>query len=110
MFDGEWMTCIICGRRERSNPERDSGWRAITANDDPAYYVCPLEMPPGGAGEDKFSLAYTVVMHTIYALRAGRKPEDSPVLGRWIRARRSGAIPFYSSEALIQYLPNSIRN
>lgn len=38
-FQGEMMECALCGRRQRSDPDVESGWTLIELEDD-HYYVC----------------------------------------------------------------------
>lgn len=45
-FRGEMMTCIMCGKQEKSDPRVESDWTVIEMPDDgKAYYVCPAELP-----------------------------------------------------------------
>lgn len=45
-FRGEMMTCIMCGKQEKSDPRVESDWTVIEMPDDgKAYYVCPDELP-----------------------------------------------------------------
>jgi predicted RNA-binding Zn-ribbon protein involved in translation (DUF1610 family) len=42
MFIGELMTCVSCGRSERSDPAASSNWTYIELEDRSyGHYVCP---------------------------------------------------------------------
>lgn len=38
-FQGEMMTCDLCGRQERSDPQVESGWTVVELNDG-HFYIC----------------------------------------------------------------------
>jgi hypothetical protein len=65
---GELMTCIMCGRQERSDPHVESQWRCIVADGVP-YYACPAEFPLDTAGGGAFSVAYQRILARIVAIR-----------------------------------------
>ena len=56
-FQGELMTCAICGKQEQSDPAVEKNWRYIEA-DGKGGYVCTDHFPPDGASEGEFSKAY----------------------------------------------------
>ena len=60
-FMGEMMHCVMCGKMERSDPRRESQWRALTI-DGQTFYACPAEFPPDDAGVAAFKAAYLKVM------------------------------------------------
>lgn len=60
-FQGEMMTCIVCGRQERSNPAVKSDWRMLDA-DGYHFYFCPDEFPSNKAGKEAFSEAYQIAI------------------------------------------------
>lgn len=41
LFQGETMTCIRCGRVEKSDPHIESNWTAIQL-ESKIFYVCPV--------------------------------------------------------------------
>ena len=43
-FTGEMMTCVMCGKKEQSDPRVNTQWRCIEV-DDVFYYACPDEFP-----------------------------------------------------------------
>ena len=63
-FMGEMMTCVMCGRQQKSDPLTQSQWRAIEA-DGVRYYACPAEFPPDTASSAAFQLAYNRVLARI---------------------------------------------
>lgn len=44
LFNGEMMTCVMCGKQEHSDPDRESDWRAVEFGG-VVYYVCPAHFP-----------------------------------------------------------------
>jgi hypothetical protein len=44
VFQGELMTCILCGKEEHSDPRVQSDWRAISLNG-VVFYACPDHFP-----------------------------------------------------------------
>lgn len=40
-FRGELMTCVRCGRRQRSDANSSSGWTVIKIDARPGEYWCP---------------------------------------------------------------------
>ena len=57
IFTGEIMTCVVCGKQERSRPQLQSNWRCLEI-DSNRCYVCADEFPRDGAGEKAFKTAY----------------------------------------------------
>jgi hypothetical protein len=103
--EGELMTCLICGQRERAHSQ--TAWRAITVGDERVYYVCPLELPETSSGPDDYAIAYQILMLAIVIIRDGHLLAAS-CLGPWVAARRSGKVARYSYEAFLEFLPNLI--
>lgn len=60
LFQGEMMTCVVCGARERSDRALETQWRAIQM-DARVVYACPAEFPPDGSDATKFELAYKLI-------------------------------------------------
>lgn len=56
-FHGEMMTCVLCGRKKRSNPKKNTQWRAIQWGEK-VFYCCPKHFPPDDASAGEFSAAY----------------------------------------------------
>lgn len=67
-FQGETMTCILCGKQDQSDPEGETGWRLLEADGVP-YYVCPAEFPPDDADSEAFAAAYMTVLAKIGQMR-----------------------------------------
>lgn len=63
-FRGEKMTCAICGKQKRSNPQLSSNWRLVEVDGKP-YYVCTKHFPPDTASATEFSVAYLKVFEVI---------------------------------------------
>jgi hypothetical protein len=63
-FMGEKMTCVMCGKVEKSDPGISSQWRTIDI-DASRYYACPDEFPADGSGADAFEAAYLVIFTKI---------------------------------------------
>ena len=66
-FTGELMTCIMCGRQERSSADWESNWRMVQLDPEHKYYACPGEFPADGSGADAFKKAYTRILSKIIA-------------------------------------------
>lgn len=65
-FTGELMTCVMCGREQRSDPKVESNWRVLQLGEGERYYACPDEFPPDGSDSDAFKEAYSrVLMHIV---------------------------------------------
>lgn len=64
LFQGERMTCCMCGRSEQSEPTVENNWRAIQV-EDAIFYVCPGELPPDGSTKEQYSTAYARVLKKI---------------------------------------------
>lgn len=96
------MTCVICGRQEpRDSPEAKL-WRTIMTGRGGPYHVCPLELPSGGPWADDYPLALNIILIAVTLLEDGTA--QSPIRA-WLRARRTGAVPRYSYDAFLEYLP-----
>lgn len=64
---GETMTCVMCGRVQRSDPKVESNWR-IVQPDGVRHYVCPDHFPPDETGTtEQFRQAYIAVFKKILA-------------------------------------------
>lgn len=64
-FQGETMTCVICGRNQQSHHAVESQWRAITI-EGVRHYACPNEFPPDDSGtKEEFTAAYLKVFEAI---------------------------------------------
>lgn len=64
-FQGELMTCVICGKEQQSDPAQPSGWRCVVTSDGHRFYACPDEFPPDPASVQAFGLAYARVLTEI---------------------------------------------
>ena len=65
LFQGEVMTCCVCGAQEKSDVGKQSNWTALElgAGDTKAvFYVCPNELPGPGGKVAEFELAYKRVL------------------------------------------------
>jgi hypothetical protein len=73
LFTGETMTCIMCGKVEKSDPNENKNWRAVELDGIP-YYACTDHFPPDETGSSKdFEKAYTAVISKAAALHRRRK-------------------------------------
>ncbi len=52
-FTGEWMECLLCGKRERSSRHTGSRWTVIQRQR--RHYICPDHIPADPA---QFLTAY----------------------------------------------------
>lgn len=43
-FHGEMMTCDLCGRQQKSDPDVSSNWTTVDL-DGRRFYVCPKHLP-----------------------------------------------------------------
>jgi len=75
-FNGQLMTCILCGLEEQStpgcraaDPEVLSDWRAVQLSSD-LFYACPDEFPPDGASSAEYEAAYTRFLEAAIKKRA----------------------------------------
>jgi len=66
-FMGQTMTCVMCDKVEKSNPNKESNWRAIDIGGS-RYYACPNEFPPDGSSVDDFETAYLKIFIKIMNL------------------------------------------
>lgn len=60
-FQGELMTCVVCGRQSFSHPQINTQWRYLDL-DASGFYACPDEFPPDSSGETRFQAAYQLVL------------------------------------------------
>ena len=67
-FAGESMECLLCGRTERSDPGRESNWRAIEIIGT-RHYFCPGEFPDDGASKSEYAVAYARCVQAIIDAR-----------------------------------------
>ncbi len=70
-FQGETMTCCMCGKSQQSDPAVESNWRCLEVDRKP-YYVCPVHFPADGASSLAFKEAYLAVLRKIIDDRQGR--------------------------------------
>ena len=78
-FQGESMTCIMCGRVRKSDPGAESGWTSIDDLDGKRFYFCPGELPPHHeATPSDYRRAYKRIFEKIRA-NGGNLPEGSPI-------------------------------
>jgi hypothetical protein len=61
LFQGEMMSCCMCGAKEKSDPGIETGWRAVQL-DECVFYVCPKELPPNGSSAKEYGKAYSKVI------------------------------------------------
>jgi|GEM_PF-3203169 len=66
VFQGELMVCALCDAQERSNPETNTGWRALEL-EGKRFYVCARHFPPDGSPAAEFTVAYAAVLLALYA-------------------------------------------
>lgn len=71
-FQGEMMECLLCGRRERSDPEVESQWRALSTGNARRHYFCPAEFPPDGSASKLFEMAYELALAAMLAEESGQ--------------------------------------
>lgn len=63
-FNGELMTCALCGKREQHVVGKVSNWRLLEL-DDQEFYTCPDHLPPDGASKEAFAEAYSKIFMTV---------------------------------------------
>ena len=73
-FNGQEMSCILCDRKQRSNPNVESDWRGLEL-DGTMYYVCPEHFPPDTGTVEEFKAAYVAAVERAIELRG--RPEWS---------------------------------
>ncbi|TMI88322.1 MAG: hypothetical protein E6H00_12885 [Bacillati bacterium ANGP1] len=57
-FQGEWMSCVVCDRRQKSDPDVSSYWTAVEIGDQ-RFYACPACVPgPFPEDPDEVQVAY----------------------------------------------------
>lgn len=80
IFAGEIMTCVVCAKQQRSNPESLSNWRCLEIDGDRCY-ACPDEFPPDRAGKKAFKTAYQFVIACSLneILKRSNKPPNAEV-------------------------------
>ncbi len=64
-FQGETLTCTLCGKQEQSDPHVESNWRYIEA-DSKGAYICPKHFPKDGASAKEFEAAYYYIFRTLF--------------------------------------------
>lgn len=67
-FQSETMTCLMCGKTQKSDPKVESGWTFLEA-DGRGFYVCPDELPGEKGTREEFSLAYAKILEKIVSQR-----------------------------------------
>ena len=65
-YTGEVMVCVVCGKIERSDPTKNTNWRAIDV-DGQRVYACPREFPPDTADPAAFEAAFLKVFNAAVA-------------------------------------------
>lgn len=63
-FQGELMTCCMCGKQQQSDPDQNSDWRIVQVNGQ-QHYVCTDHFPPDDADAGAFSEAYQKILRHI---------------------------------------------
>lgn len=76
-FTGEMMACVICGKKERSDPHVSSDWRMLQLDED-SFYICPDELPNEGASSAEYSKAYQVAIAFCVSELLKRAGKESP--------------------------------
>jgi len=70
VFQGERMTCVMCGRSRMSDPKVESGWTCIEI-DKRLFYVCPVCFPTHD--HPNFSARmYGILAHVNELLKSGK--------------------------------------
>jgi hypothetical protein len=64
-FQGEQMTCVMCGKSEQSDPAIESGWTFVEIEGTPGAYVCPDELPGPKGTKQQFADAYEKIMRKV---------------------------------------------
>lgn len=57
-FMGEVMTCLLCGKIQKSVAGVKSDWRAAVTGTGRTFYACPAEFPVEAGLSDEFGAAY----------------------------------------------------
>jgi hypothetical protein len=68
-FQGELMTCVMCGKTQQSDPAVESDWTFIEMEGTPGGYVCPDELAAAHAGREPYQDAYTRILLKIAGAR-----------------------------------------
>lgn len=63
-FQGEMMTCIMCGKQQKSDPKVESDWTCIEV-DSVGYYVCPQELAAAHKGKESYEVAYDRILREV---------------------------------------------
>lgn len=66
IFNGELMTCCMCGKQQQSQADQNSDWRIIELNEQ-KYYVCTDHFPPDDSSKEAFSEAYQKILRHLLA-------------------------------------------
>lgn len=64
-FQGEVMTCVMCGKQQKSNPMVESNWTAITIDEGKTFYACPAEFPAANSSRKAYADAYERILAKI---------------------------------------------
>lgn len=67
-FEGQLMTCVMCGAQRKSDPAVSTDWRSIDV-DHQVYYACANEFPPDGSSAGAFRAAYDKIIRKILDAR-----------------------------------------
>ena len=62
-FSGEEMTCVMCNKKQKSDPNVESNWTLITIGD-VSHYVCPRHFEKC-ITKKQFQRAYDKVLRRI---------------------------------------------
>ena len=63
-FQGEKMTCVVCGTTQWSDPAVETGWDCVEV-DGVGYYVCPEERKAAKEGRETYEAAYERILRKI---------------------------------------------
>lgn len=68
-FQGEVMTCALCGVQQQSDPNVRSNWRMIELDKTP-HYICTKHFPRDGSKTSDFKHAYVRIIRQLVARKA----------------------------------------
>jgi hypothetical protein len=70
-FQGEMMTCVMCGKTKQSDPAVESDWTFLEI-EGKSGYVCHDELAAAHAGKEPYSDAYYRILKKILGLEEGQ--------------------------------------
>jgi hypothetical protein len=71
-FQGEMMTCGVCGKQQQSDPNVNSDWRLLEL-DGEKFYACTDHFPPDeGATQKDYAAAYESILRLMMDKRAAQ--------------------------------------